>query len=43
MPEGATDTGKSLTENKVVDLCMKHGYRFSPRLHIDLFGNKWGT
>ena len=27
----------------VAEACMKTGYKFSPRLHIDLFGNAWGT
>jgi len=24
-------------------LAMKYGYKFSPRLQINLFGNEWGT
>lgn len=43
MPEGATSDGLRLTEKKVAELCMERGYRYSPRLHINLFGNKWGT
>jgi organic radical activating enzyme len=43
MPEGATLEGKELTERNVADLCMKYGYKFSPRLHISLYGNSWGT
>jgi 7-carboxy-7-deazaguanine synthase len=43
MPEGATIEGQMLTEKNVADLCMKYGYKFSPRLHINLFGNSWGT
>jgi organic radical activating enzyme len=43
MPEGATLEGQELTERNVADLCMEHGYKFSPRLHITLFGNSWGT
>jgi len=27
----------------IVELCKKHGYRYSPRLHIELFGNLRGT
>jgi len=27
----------------IVELCKKHGYRYSPRLHIELFGNRRGT
>jgi len=43
MPEGATIEGQMLTEKNVADLCMEYGYKFSPRLHINLFGNSWGT
>lgn len=27
----------------IVDLCKKNGYRYSPRLHIELYGNRRGT
>lgn len=44
MPEGGVVCEEtSLTEKEVVDLCIKNGYRFSPRLHLALFGNKWGA
>ena len=43
MPEGATIEGLELTERCVADLCMEHGFLFSPRLHIQLYGNSWGT
>ena len=43
MPEGATLEQQSLTEKDVAEACMKTGYKFSPRLHITLFGNEWGT
>jgi organic radical activating enzyme len=43
MPEGAVLEQYTLTAPVVVDECMKRGWKFSPRLHIDLFGNKWGT
>lgn len=43
MPEGGTVCNEtSLTEQEVVGLCIKYGYRYSPRLHLQLFGNKWG-
>jgi hypothetical protein len=29
--------------SKVAEIAMSKGYRYSPRLHIDLFGNQWGT
>ena len=43
MPEGATLEQQTLTAKGVAEACMKTGYKFSPRLHIDLFGNAWGT
>jgi len=43
MPEGATLEGVELTERSTADLAIKHGYWFTPRLHINLFGNNWGT
>lgn len=43
MPEGATLEQQTLTEKNVAEICMKTGYKFSPRLHISLFGNAWGT
>jgi len=43
MPEG-TDL-KALREKAPVlaELCIEHGFRYAPRLHIDLFGNTRGT
>ena len=43
MPEGATLEQQTLTERGVAEACMETGYKFSPRLHINLFGNAWGT
>ena len=43
MPEGATLEQQHLTAKGVADACMQTGYKYSPRLHIDLFGNAWGT
>ena len=43
MAVGATVEGQSKTARQVADLCLKYGYKYSPRLHVDLFGNKWGT
>ena len=43
MPEGATFEQQELTEKDVAEACMQTGYKFSPRLHINLFGNAWGT
>ena len=43
MPCGGTLEGLEFTEKDVAELALKHGYRFSPRLHVHLFGNAWGT
>lgn len=43
MPMGGRSEGYSLNVQEVADLCMQRGWRFSPRLHISLFGNAWGT
>ena len=40
---GATAEGQEKTTKQVARLCLDYGYRYSPRLHIDLFGNAWGT
>lgn len=43
MPVGGTNEVYELNQKDVADLCIKHGYRFSPRLQCILFGNSWNT
>lgn len=43
MPVGGRTEGYDLTVKQVAQLAMAKGYRFTPRLHITLFGNAWGT
>jgi len=43
MPMGGRTEGYNLTVQEVAKLAMAKGYRFTPRLHISLFGNAWGT
>lgn len=43
MPVGGTEESYFLNNKKVSELAIEHGYRYSPRLQVDLFGNKWGT
>lgn len=44
MPLTTFDEKKDLEiKQKVWDLCVKYGKRYSPRLQIDLFGNKKGV
>jgi len=43
MPEGITS--EALTERGawIAELCKQHGYRFGPRLHVYLYGNRRGV
>jgi len=43
MPEGTDRTTLASRSPWLADLCKQKGYRFCPRLHIELFGNKRGT
>ncbi len=43
MPEGIDEGTLGSRAGWVVDLCKDRGFRFCPRLHIALFGNKRGT
>ena len=42
MPQGGIV--KPYEENKVniANICLERGFNYSPRLHVDLFGNGWG-
>jgi 7-carboxy-7-deazaguanine synthase len=43
MPQGKTRKEIRDKSGWIVELCKKHGYGYSPRLHIELFGNRRGT
>lgn len=43
MPRGVTREELAERSGWLAELCKKHGYRFCPRLHIDLYGNQRGT
>ncbi len=43
MPQGVTREDLDRRGAWLVDVCKEHGFRFCPRLHIDLFGNTRGT
>lgn len=43
MPVGGRTEGYDLTVKEVAELAKQKGYRFSPRLHISLYGNAWST
>jgi organic radical activating enzyme len=43
MPVGGTGDLYYVNNVKVAELAMKYGYRYSPRLQVDLWKNAWGT
>ena len=43
MPLGGRSEEYNLNVQEVAKICMERGWRFTPRLHIELFGNAWGT
>jgi 7-carboxy-7-deazaguanine synthase len=43
MPEGVDTATLDQRNPLVAEMCKQHGYRFSPRLHVHLYGNKRGT
>ncbi len=43
MPQGISTAALNEKALWLVELCKRHGYRFCPRLHVDLFGNRRGT
>jgi 7-carboxy-7-deazaguanine synthase len=43
MPQGVTREELSVNSRLCVDICLRHGWKFSPRAHIEIFGNIRGT
>lgn len=43
MPEGIDATTLIAAGPRVADLCKVHGFRFCPRLHVELYGNRRGV
>jgi len=43
MPEGIDVGTLKQRQSELVAICMERGYRYCPRLHIELFGNTRGT
>ena len=43
MPEGTSSATLQERSQMVAELCKETGYRFCPRLHIDLYGDTKGT
>jgi 7-carboxy-7-deazaguanine synthase len=43
MPQGTREQDLRRKAKWIVELCKKYGYRFTPRLHIQLYGNRRAT
>jgi 7-carboxy-7-deazaguanine synthase len=43
MPEGATRERLAETRERVADLALEHGFRYTPRVHVDLWNDAPGT
>jgi 7-carboxy-7-deazaguanine synthase len=43
MPEGTTRERLAETRDLTVELALEHGYRYTPRLHVDLWNDAPGT
>jgi 7-carboxy-7-deazaguanine synthase len=43
MPEGRTEAEVNTRQHWLAELCKKQGYRYSPRLHLTIWGNQRGT
>jgi hypothetical protein len=42
MPVGGTTELYDVNKKRIADEALKLGYYYSPRLHVDLWGNGWG-
>jgi len=42
MPEGVDPQTLRQRSEWIVEVCKQHGWRFSPRLHVDIWGNRRG-
>ena len=43
MPTGCSQADYKANASKILPLCLANRWHYSPRLHIDLFDNQWGT
>jgi organic radical activating enzyme len=43
MPLGGRSEEYKHNTRRVAELAMERGWRYTPRLHVDIFGNAWGT
>jgi 7-carboxy-7-deazaguanine synthase len=42
MPQGGVVQPYDLNKKRIADICCERGWNYSPRLHVDLWGNGWG-
>jgi organic radical activating enzyme len=42
MPQGGVVDPYESNKLNIANLCVERGFNYSPRLHVDLFGNGWG-
>ena len=42
MPVGGTDKAYFANSKHIADIALEKGYRYSPRLHVDIWSNGWG-
>ena len=42
MPVGGTDAAYFKNSKHIADIALEKGYRYSPRLHVDIWSNGWG-
>jgi 7-carboxy-7-deazaguanine synthase len=43
MAQGTSPEEIQAKSRWIVEICKEHGFRYTPRLHLDLFGNRRGT
>ena len=42
MPQGGVVEPYDKNKKRIADICCQQGWNYSPRLHVDLWGNGWG-
>jgi organic radical activating enzyme len=42
MPQGGIVEPYDNNKKRIADICCQQGWNYSPRLHVDLWGNGWG-
>jgi organic radical activating enzyme len=42
MPQGGVVKPYEMNKVRIADICCERGWNYSPRLHVDLWGNGWG-